>query len=123
MFWKKKKQAQEKITEKPVTELSGELAKSAKSYVISLAPQASCSGPVKMYWPGQGERIRYIVTAAPYMSRPEGEGFTEAEAWMAAATSMYSRESTTILKRIFIKGEAITPEMTARVKLLLREAA
>lgn len=55
-------------------------------FVKSVYPQAKCTDkPVRLYWPGQGERLRYIVTASPVSSRSEGEGATPEEAWAKAA--------------------------------------
>lgn len=51
-------------------------------------PDASCFGPVKLYWPGQGERIRFIVTLAPHLSRSVGEGLTAEDAWKDATTRL-----------------------------------
>ena len=62
-----------------------------KEYVLSVYPEAECDGPVKMYWPGQGTRFRYIVTASPVMSRSEGEGLSSEEAWENAAERIKAR--------------------------------
>lgn len=55
-----------------------------KEYVLSIYPDAACSGPHKVFWPGQGERIKHVVTSAPHMNRHEGEGDTEESAWSNA---------------------------------------
>lgn len=47
------KQKKEEVKEAQVvhTQLT-ETELSAKNYVLSLAPNANCNGPVKIYWPG-----------------------------------------------------------------------
>jgi hypothetical protein len=59
---------------------------SAKAFVLSVYPEAECSGPVDLYWPVVGTRKdQYIVVSSPYNSRPEGEGGSPEEAWEDAA--------------------------------------
>jgi len=56
-----------------------------KEYVLSVASDATCFGPVQLYWPGTAERTAMIVTLAPYLSAIAGSGDTEDEAWHSAA--------------------------------------
>jgi len=56
-----------------------------KEFVLRRAPEARCFGPVKLFWPGQGERTKMLVTLAPHLSFAAGEGDTEEEAWRTAA--------------------------------------
>lgn len=63
----------------------------AEKYVRSIWPEASCHGPVLLYWPGQGERKRYVVTKAMHVSRSGGEGLTEVEAWVDAANRLEAK--------------------------------
>lgn len=63
----------------------------AEWYVKRIWPSSSCFGPVKLYWPGQGERTKFIVTSHPSSSRTEGEGDSMAEAWQNALMRMAAK--------------------------------
>jgi hypothetical protein len=63
-----------------------------EEFVKSRSDQAACFGPVTLYWPGQGERRKYIVTMSPVESRSQGEGDTIEEAWHNAAQRIRIQE-------------------------------
>jgi hypothetical protein len=62
-------------------------------FVRSKCPRAQCTaGKVKLFWPWQGTREKFIVVLAPHLSAPAGEGDTAEEAWQRAAEYVRRRE-------------------------------
>jgi hypothetical protein len=64
----------------------------AERYVRERWPKATCDGPGKVYWPGQGERRGWIVTRSQHWSGVDGFGITETAAWADAANRLEKRE-------------------------------
>src|SRR5580658_9176335 len=63
-----------------------------QEYVLSKYPEADGHGPVKLYWPGQGERSRFVISGSPAMSFHIGEGNSLEDAWEAAAFKLHCKE-------------------------------
>jgi hypothetical protein len=63
----------------------------AEKFVRSKYPDASCF-ETNLYWPGQGERRRFIVIKSGFSSISEGEGITAIEAWANAANRIEAKE-------------------------------
>jgi hypothetical protein len=111
MFWKTKVIKNNDAPEPDTTTLS-EKALSAKKYVLSIWPTATCSGgPVKAFWPGQGERLVYMVIRASYWSGIDGEGKSASEAWIDAATRLHLSQLRADLAKSKLRVETLEAEL------------
>src|SRR5437870_5730590 len=77
----------------------------SEEYVKSVYPEAKCSDhPVKIFWPGQGEELKYLVVFYPASSISAGQGDTKEEAWMKAAVRVVQDENIRLRKLLMEIG-------------------
>lgn len=62
----------------------------AEKYVRETHPKA-WSHAGTQYWPGQGERVGWMITSHPVMSDVIGFGYTEIAAWASAANRLEAK--------------------------------